>query len=108
MDLGFGDIAVRVAAPVLPTGVLVVPVGGPPGPKGDSGDSTETLSFVQSQSTPVTSLQIHHSLPFNPAGVVCLETDGSPPLIGVGVSYPSVGIIELIFGAPFSGSVFLS
>ena len=51
---------------------------------------------------------INHGLPFNPAGIVCLESDGSPPLLGVSVSYPSTGVTELNFGAPFTGEIYLS
>ena len=87
---------------------VIVPVSGPVGPQGPAGDSATALGFVFTQSSPAMTVQIHHNLPFKPAGIVCLEADGSPALLGVTVSYPSVGIVELGFGVPFTGQIVLS
>jgi hypothetical protein len=96
-------------APPSPPQLTVIPVQGPQGPQGIPGDAGAALAFVHAQSTPVTTLQIIHGLPFRPSGIQCLETDGTPSPLGIGVSYPSVGIIELNFGtAAFSGTIYLS
>jgi hypothetical protein len=105
-----------VSAPQVPTLVMappvtsiaVVPVQGSVGPQGPPGDTAQTLAFVHTQTQPATLVQIIHNLAFNPSGIVCLESGGSPPLIGVSVSYPTLGIIELSFGAPFTGTIYLS
>lgn len=81
---------------------------GPQGPAGPPGDAGTALSFVQSVSSPSLSVEINHNLPFYPAGITCLETDGSPALLGVTVSYPSVGSVALTFGVPFTGDIYLS
>lgn len=88
--------------------VVVVPVAGPQGARGPAGDSSETLGFVHTQSSPVTTLQITHDLPFQPAGIACLASGDACPLLGVTVSYPTIGIVELGFGVPFTGIVRLS
>lgn len=95
-------------APLLPPSVVVVPVQGPPGPAGPPGDSSSALAFTQNVSSPMTSVTINHGLAFHPSGIVCLEADGSPALIGVGVSYPSAGQVVLTFGVPFTGTIYLS
>jgi hypothetical protein len=98
-----------VSVPASPTpGLVILPVQGPIGPQGPAGDTAQTLAFVYSQSTPALSVQISHGLSFHPSGIVCLEADGSPPLLGVSVSYPAPGVIRLGFGVPFTGEIYLS
>jgi hypothetical protein len=94
-------------APPLPPSVVVVPVQGPPGPAGPPGDSVAALSFVQNVTPSMTTVLINHNLPFQPAGVLCLETTGAT-VLGATVTHPQTGWIELQFGAPFSGNIFLS
>lgn len=97
-----------VMAPPRSPSIVVVPVQGPPGPQGPAGNTGQTLAFTQNVSSPMTSVTINHGLAFRPSGIVCLEADGSPPLIGVGVSYPSVGQVVLTFGTSFTGTIYLS
>jgi hypothetical protein len=98
-----------VSVPAAPTpGLVVLPVQGPIGPQGPPGDTATALAYVWNQTVPVTTVVINHGLAFRPAGVVCLEFPGSPPLLGVSVTYPSVGVVELGFGVPFTGEIYLS
>lgn len=80
---------------------------GIPGPQGPAGDASG-LGFVHHQASPVTLVQINHGMPFQPAGVICMATGDTVPLLGVGVSYPMAGYIELSFGFQFTGDIFLS
>lgn len=105
---------------VLPGDRLhVVPVAGPPGPQGETGDtgpqgeqgpagdSEAALSYIYSTSTPAMVHQIHHGLAFNPAGIVCQDVDGSS-MLGWSVTYPSLGITEVSFGADVTPTIYLS
>jgi hypothetical protein len=96
-----------VQSPVTPP-IIVAPIQGPPGPIGPPGDSIE-VSFQHTQSTPATLVQIIHNLSFPPAGILCQDT-GIPALTVeyATVSYPLTGVIELMFGFPFTGTVYLS
>lgn len=90
--------------------VVVVPQQGPPGPQGPPGipgNPADTLAFVQNVSPSMTTVLINHGLVFQPAGILCLETTGAT-VLGATVTYPQPGWIELQFGAPFNGTVFLS
>lgn len=98
--------AIRTAPPASTT-ALVYPVIGPEGPRGPAGDETG-LGFVHHQSSPVTTVQINHGFLFRPAGITCIATGDTFPLLGVGITYPTTGIIELSFGSPFTGDVYLS
>lgn len=89
------------------SGVVVVPVQGPPGPAGPPGGSSSALSFVQNVTPSMTTVLINHNLPFQPAGILCLETTGDT-ILGATVTHPQAGWIELQFGAPFNGVVYLS
>lgn len=98
-------LTVTEVTPVIQ--IADVGVQGPPGPQGPAGDSTG-LGFhvsVTNQSL----VQIVHGMPFPPAGIVCLDT-GTPPLCVeyATVSYPSTGVLELTFGFPFTGQIYLS
>lgn len=110
-----GDIVVgppQFSSPVVQTpstaGVTLVPVAGPVGPQGPPGDAAASLAFVQNVPSPMTSVTVNHGLAFHPSGIVCLEADGNSALIGVGVSYPSVGQVVLTFGVPFTGTIYFS
>ncbi len=97
-----------MAPPTAPQ-ALVLPIVGPPGPAGPPGDSIAVLSYQYTQTSPATLVQIVHNLPFPPAGIVCHDT-GVPALTVeyATVSYPLSGVIELTFGLPFTGTIFLS
>jgi hypothetical protein len=109
-----------MAPPIAGADVLVLPVAGaqgpigplgpigPQGPQGVPGDAGAALAFVQTVSSPSLNVQVNHGLPFRPSGIVCLETDGTPTPLGIGVSYPSLGQVQLIFGVPFTGTIYLS
>lgn len=96
-----------VMAPLLPPSVVVVPVQGPPGPVGPPGDTVASLAFTQNVTPSMTTVLINHNLPFQPAGILCLDTTGDT-VLGATVTHPQAGWIELQFGAPFNGTVFLS
>lgn len=55
---------------------------------------------------PTRLVQIVHNLPFVPAGVLC--TDASGIAEPEDVTYPLPGVVEVAFGAPFSGTIRLS
>ncbi|GAA3230740.1 hypothetical protein GCM10017691_23970 [Pseudonocardia petroleophila] len=80
---------------------------GPAGPPGPPGDSEATLAFVHPQVVPVLTVQILHGLVFQPAGVICIDSQGDVVEFGT-ITYPQVGVVELTFGVPFSGTVRLS
>jgi len=117
MPLSFGNgVTIQVVAPDKPTvrvappspaSLAVVPVQGPAGPAGPPGDSVAALSFVQNVTPSVTTVLINHNLPFQPAGILCLETTGAT-ILGATVTHPQAGWIELEFGAPFNGVIYLS
>lgn len=92
--------------PPAPSQLTVVPVQGPVGPQGPPGDTAQTLAFT----TTVTNqalVQVNHGLAFKPGGIICIDTNGV--LIDYGaISYPAVGIVEITFGFPFTGTVYLS
>jgi hypothetical protein len=63
--------------------------------------------FRHTQAGPTLRATIVHDLPFTPAGVRCTDTLGQinePEEILV----PQPGVIEVVFGAPFSGVIELS
>lgn len=93
---------------VVPTKGPPGPVGpqGPEGPQGPAGDATG-LGFVWTQSSPAETLLINHQFFFKPAGILCIESDGGVLEYDT-VSYPQTGYIELTFGVPFAGQVYLS
>ncbi len=101
----WSNVSVR---PPAPANVVVIPQAGPQGERGPAGDSSEALSFTHTQTVPVQLVQIHHNLPYEPAGVSCLASGDTVPLLGVSVTYPSTGIVELGFGVPFTGLIRLS
>lgn len=90
--------------------VTVMPIPGPVGPRGPQGipgDPGAALAFVQNVSPSMTTVLINHGLTFQPAGVLCLDTAGDT-ILGATITYPQSGWIELEFGVPFIGTVFLS
>lgn len=68
---------------------------------------SQGLGFRQSVSSPATLVQLLHGLSFAPAGITCLEPDGSE-VEYQSVAHPAPGITELGFGAPFTGTVYVS
>lgn len=90
-----------------PSGLVVVPVQGPPGAQGPPGDSAAALAFTYTTSSPALLHQIHHGLPFRPAGIVCQDADGST-FIGWTVTHPTAGITEVSFGVAVTPTIFLS
>lgn len=117
MPLSFGDgVVVQVVPPGVPTfqapalspaALAVVPVQGPAGPQGPPGDSSSALAYVQNVTPSMTTVLINHNLPFQPAGILCLDTTGAT-ILGATITHPQDGWIELVFGAPFGGLIFLS
>lgn len=97
-----------MTSPVVPE-ALVFPVVGSPGEQGPAGDSVAVLSYQHTQTSPAMLVQIVHNLPFPPAGIVCQDT-GVPALTVeyATVTYPLAGVIELTFGLPFTGTIYLS
>lgn len=93
-------------APPGPPSTVLVPVAGPRGIQGPAGDETG-LGFVWTQSSPAQLLLIHHHFLFQPAGILCIESDGGVLEYDT-VFYPQTGYIELTFGVPFVGTVYLS
>lgn len=80
---------------------------GPPGPAGSGGGSGIVWPPVTTVSAPVTLVQILHSLPFNPAGIHCVDQAGIA-VEWAAVTYPSLGIVEITFGFPFTGAIYIS
>ncbi|MER5671174.1 hypothetical protein [Pseudonocardia alni] len=65
------------------------------------------LDHVHQVPAPTLLVQIVHGLVFAPASVLCTDASGSlaePDLI----THPSPGVVEVLFGAPFSGTIRLS
>lgn len=100
-----GIPAAGPAAPVDPT-VTLVPVAGPPGPRGPAGVSTNA-SCVWPVPVPVYLVQVQHNLGFYPAGVLVIDTGGSP-VEYASLTYVSTDITEVTFDVPFSGTIYLS
>lgn len=63
--------------------------------------------FVKTQSTPTVLVQVLHGFSFKPAGVVCLEPDGTEIEYQT-ITHPLPGVTELGFGVPFTGTVYVS
>jgi len=111
--------SITIGPPVTPSiamappssGVVVVPVQGPPGPQGPQGppgDTGSALGFATSV-TNQSLVQMIHNLPFKPAGILCLDTNTPALTVEYAtVSHPSAGITEITFGFPFTGQIFLS
>ena len=100
----------KVRVPVPDSTVHLVPVAGPRGPTGPPGDAANSLSYVHTQSSPVAAgqpVQVVHGLIFRPAGIICLESDGGQ-IEYAAVTWPAAGILELIFGVAFAGTVTVS
>lgn len=109
------SLTITVAPPVAPTvgatppvdpSVTVVPVVGPPGPRGPAGTSTNA-SVVWPVPVPVFLVQVVHDLGFYPAGVLAIDTGGSP-VEYASLSYVSIDIAEVSFDVPFSGTIYMS
>lgn len=118
MPLSFGNgVVIQVVppdkptvriAPPSPAALALVPVQGPAGPQGPPGDSSSALAYTTSV-TNQSLVQMIHNLPFNPAGILCLDTNTPALTVEYAtVSHPGTGITELTFGFPFTGSIFLS
>lgn len=98
--------AVLITPPPAP-GVAVAPVQGPVGPQGPPGQPLDTLAYVYSTSIPAAVHQIHHGLPYKPAGIVCQDADGVT-VIGWLVTHPAAGITEITFGSDITPIIYLS
>jgi len=100
----------KVRVPVPDSTVHLVPVVGPRGPIGPPGDAASTLGYTHTQSSPVPAgqpVQVAHGLIFRPAGIICKELDGVQ-IEYASVTWPATGILELIFGVAFAGTVTVS
>lgn len=109
------QLTVVVAPPTVPVtetsppadpSVMVVPVVGPPGPRGPAGTSTNA-SVVWPVPVPVFLVQVTHDLGFYPAGVLAIDTGGSP-VEYASLTYVSIDIAEVSFDVPFSGTIYMS
>lgn len=80
---------------------------GPRGPQGPPGDSSTSLGYRHVQSVPAALVQVVHGLSFDPGGWTCVDTsnDIAHP---ERVTYPLSGVMEFLFGAPFSGVIQVS
>lgn len=104
---------VTVSPPMIPQLVLAPPIAGNTvtvlpvvGPKGDTGGTGE-MGYGPVSVTNQTAVQIRHGLTFDPAGIVCLQTDGVQVEYDT-ITYPSSGTTEITFGTPFTGAIRLS
>lgn len=106
-----------MAPPVAPQALVLPIVGvpgpqgeqgdvGPTGPQGPAGDAGSALSFIQS-ATNQSLVQINHGLPFQPAGIVCIDSNGVITEFGA-IAYPMAGTLEITFGVPWTGTIYLS
>jgi hypothetical protein len=101
-------VPVFQTSPPSPAQLIVVPVQGPTGPQGPPGvDVGAEGGFVQTVSSPSTDVQIIHGLIFKPAGILCQESD-STIVEPSAISYPMAGVMEVAFGFPFSGVIYVS
>ena len=108
-------LTITVAPPVAPVvdatppadpSVTLVPVVGPPGPRGPAGTSTNA-SVVWPVPVPVFLVQVIHDLGFYPAGILAVDTGGSP-VEYASLNYISIDIAEVSFDVPFSGTIYMS
>lgn len=91
---------------------VVVATAGIQGRKGDKGDpgppgDPDTLGYVYVAQSSEFLHVIHHGLPYKPAGIVCKDLD-DVPILGFEVSYPSLGVTEVRFGAQCSPTIIVS
>lgn len=71
------------------------------------GGDVPGLAYRHTQSSPAALVQIVHGLSFAPAGVLCTDTLGQltePDRI----THPLLGVVEVLFGAPFTGDIAVS
>jgi hypothetical protein len=94
-DLTIRSLTLRVLVPVHPLD---------PG-FGVGGEGTG--GFIHNQITPSMAFQIHHQLPWHPAGVLSIESTGDQ-MDPKAIRFPLPGVLELEFGVPFAGTVYLS
>ena len=97
----------KVRVPVPDSTVHLVPVAGPRGPIGPAGDAAASLGYVHTQSSPAALVQVNHGLLFRPGGVVAKDTEGRV-IDWDTLSWPTVSILEIDFGVPFSGTITIS
>lgn len=86
---------------------IVVPIQGPVGPQGPPGDSGSALGYGPVSVTNQALVQVNHGLPFQPAGIVCIDGNGVTTDYGA-IAYPVSGTVEITFGFPFTGEIYLS
>jgi hypothetical protein len=65
------------------------------------------LAFGPVSVTNQSLVQINHNLPFQPAGVMCIDNNGVTTDFGA-IAYPMSGTCEITFGFPFTGDIYLS
>jgi hypothetical protein len=63
--------------------------------------------YEHTQSTPATVIQVAHGLPWKPAGIRSVDLLGQDVEYDA-AAYPVDGVIELAYGAPFAGVIYLS
>jgi hypothetical protein len=64
-------------------------------------------AFKKDVAPPATLVQVIHGFDWEPAGVMCLEDDGSE-VEPRSITHPLTGVTEVGFGVPFSGTVYVS
>jgi hypothetical protein len=68
----------------------------------------QASSYTHVQTAPASLVLINHGIPnWKPAGVMCIDTLGSVNEFEY-IAYPASGIVEITFGADFSGTIYLS
>lgn len=94
-------VPVEIAPPEIGT-VIPIPADSGGGGGGSSGPTDYTVTV----SAPTNLVQVNHGLNWKPAGINCRDAQG--PVEPADVVYPAVGVLEISFGVPFTGTINLS
>jgi hypothetical protein len=74
---------------------------------GPDAGAVESLAHTEVVSAPSLLVQAQHGLGFVPAGVMCVDPEGQI-VEPAKITNPQLGITEVTFGFPFTGTVYLS
>lgn len=92
--------------------IVAVSAPGPQGPRGIQGiqgppGDPDALGYTYTTSSPAYLHQVQHGLPFKPAGVTCLDTDGAQVEYS-DITHPAPGVTEVTFGVLIAPTIHLS